>query len=71
MDKKEFTYTDQPLVMIVSLNPKTGKVMYDTYHPDTVASYMEDFERDFPDHIHFQKTNQAGIKLRRERFGIE
>ncbi len=71
MDKKEFEETDTPLAMLVSLDPKTGKVKYDAYHWDDVDFWIEEFERDFPDMLHFKKMNPAGREARRKVFGMK
>lgn len=70
MTKKEFESTDEPVVMIVSLNPKTGKVLYDTYDWRTADSWIEDFKKDFPDMLHFFKYSPAAIRARKKAFGF-
>lgn len=71
MTKKEFETTEEPLVIIVSLNPSTGKVIYDTYDYNTADQWMEDFKKDFPKMLHFRETNPAGIKERMKRCGFK
>ncbi len=70
MTKKEFDTTDEPLTMIVSLDPKTGKVLYDTYDWETEDIFMEDIKKDFPKMLHFSKINNAGIRARKKSFGF-
>lgn len=70
MTKKEFQESPEPLVMIVALNPDSGKVIYDTYSYDTADGWVEDIKKDFPTYLVFQVTNLAGIKRRKELFGL-
>jgi len=70
MTKKEFDETDEPLAMIVSLDPKTGKVLFDTYPYETADSWMDDFRNDFPDMMHFKKVNKAAIEDRKKALGF-
>ena len=71
MTKQEFENHSDPLVMIVSLNPSTGKVLYDTYPYNTAEGWMENFVKEFPDYIHFRITNKAGVNERRKMFGLK
>jgi hypothetical protein len=70
MTKEEFDNNPEPLVLIVSFDPKTGKSIYDTYDWRTADSFMEDFKKDFPHLIHFRAMNKAGINARKKAFGI-
>jgi hypothetical protein len=70
MTRQEFENHPDPLVMIVSINPETGKTLHDTYDWDAAEGWMQDFEKDFPDMLHFRTTNKAGIKRRRECLGF-
>lgn len=70
MTKKEFENHKDPLGMIISLDPETGKIMYDTYPFGTVDAFLEDFKRDFPNMIHLSTRNKAYIKKRKEAHGI-
>ena len=70
MNKAEFDKTDKPLVMICSLNPETGKVLFDTYDWETADLWVKDFENDFPEMLHFRLMNPAGIKARKEALGL-
>lgn len=71
MTKKEFLNSEEPLVFIISLDPKTGKVLYDTYSFDTADGWMEDFEKDFPDMLHFRMKNPAAGKAILKQFGFK
>lgn len=64
MTKKEFLSTDEPLVMIVSLDPASGKVLYDTYKPEHADGWMADIKKDFPKMMHFRTSNPAALKQR-------
>lgn len=68
--KEEFETTDEALTMIVSVNPETGNTLWDTYDWRTADSWLEDFKRDFPNHIHFFKLNPAAIRARKAAFGL-
>lgn len=70
MTKKEFETTDEPLCMIVSLDPSTGKVFYDTYDWRAQNIWLEDFRKDFPKMMHFSTLNPAAIRERKKMFGI-
>lgn len=48
MTKKQFEENKEPLALIVSLNPKSGKVIYDTYDWMDRDFWMEVFNKDFP-----------------------
>jgi hypothetical protein len=62
MTKKEFLETDTPLGYIISLNPKTGKVLHGAYSADEVDGLVEEFEQDFPDMIHFTKRKNPAAR---------
>lgn len=68
MTKKEFDTTNEPLAMIVSLNPNTGETFYDTYYWNSVEGVMKSFEKDFPDMIHFFKYNAVAIERKKQYF---
>lgn len=71
MTRKEFETTDEPLCMIVSVNPDSGEVMYDTYDWKVQKLWLDEFEEDFPNMMHFSKLNPAAINARRKMFGLE
>lgn len=70
MTKKEFEITEEPLCMIVSLDPSTGKVLYDTYDWRAQEGWMKDFKKNFPEMMHFSILNPAAIRERKKRFGL-
>lgn len=70
MTKEEFQTTDEALVMIVSINPDTGKVIFDTYDWKLQEVWMGGFKKDFPDMMHFSKLNPAAILERKRAFGL-
>ena len=70
MTKEEFENNDKPLVMLVSLNPETGEVLYDIYNWRIADSFMKDYKKDFPDMLHFRTINKAGIEERLKLFGV-
>lgn len=70
MTRKEFEESKEPLVYIVSLDPITGKVLYDTYSYDSADGFMEDFKKDFPQMIHFRKKNKAAGTALMKSFGF-
>jgi len=70
MTKKEFLENEEPLSMIASLNPETGEVLYDTYPFESSAGFMKQFEKDFPDMIHFCFKNGAAGKALMTQFGL-
>lgn len=70
MTKKEFETTDEPLCMIVSLDPNTGQMLYDTYDWCTYDKWLEDFKKDFPNMMHFSTFNPAAIRERKKMFGL-
>jgi hypothetical protein len=67
MTKQEFKETKTELVFIVSVNPATGEVLYDTYDACTSSTWMGEFKRDFPDMIHLMVKNQAAIDGHKKR----
>jgi oligoribonuclease (3'-5' exoribonuclease) len=71
MTKKEFEENPEPLVLIVSFNPETGKSIWETYHWLDADGFMEDFKRDFPKLIHFRTLNASGIKERKKMWRPE
>jgi len=71
MTKKKFETTDEPLYMIVSLDPSTGKVLYDTYDWRTQDGWLNDFRKDFPNMMHFSTLNPAAIRERKKMFGLK
>lgn len=70
MTKKQFEENEEPLTLIVSFDPETGKSIYDTYDWRMADSWMEDFEKDFPKLIHFRTMNAAAIRERKKHFGL-
>ena len=70
MTKEQFESTNDPLCMIVSLNPETGKCLFDTYHYRLQEAWLEDIKRDFPEMIHFSVLNPAAIKERKKEYGL-
>ena len=64
MTKEEFNNTDEGLTMIVSVNPETGKCMFDTYDWRIAESWLEDIKKDFPAFMHFMTLNPAAVKQR-------
>lgn len=70
MTKKEFLEHEEPLYMVCSLDPKTGKVLYDTYPAETIESWLEDFEKDFPKMLHFRIPNKAVKAWKRKKWGL-
>lgn len=70
MTKEEFQNHKDPLVMIVSFDPSTGKSIWDTYDWRAADGFMEDFKRDFPKHIHFRTMNKSGIAERKKSHGL-
>ncbi len=70
MTKQEFDTTETPLSMVISLNPDTGKVLWDTYDPRVACLFVEDFKKDFPDMIHTQIVNKAEINRRKKEHGL-
>ena len=62
MTKKQFEESAEPLALIVSLEPKSGKVIYDTYDWAERDYWVEVFKKDFPDMLHFSTLNPAAIR---------
>lgn len=71
MTKKQFQNSKEPLVFIASVDPSTGKCLFDAYEWKTAESWLDDFERDFPNMLHFFTYNKAAINARRKYFGLE
>ena len=70
MTKKEFKESKVPLGFISSINPETGKVLFDTYSYCTLDMWMKDLKKDFPDMIHTYVINKAAINERKKEFGF-
>jgi len=70
MTKKEFENSDKPLAFIGSIDPKTGKVLYDTYDYETSNGWYDEIKEDFPEMFHFKKINKAAIEERKKRYGL-
>ena len=72
MNKKEFESSEKPLTFICSINPKTGKVLFDFYDGWNNDSFVKDFRRDFPNMITFMTLNKSAVKLRaKEMFNYD
>jgi len=71
MNKKEFENSEKPLTFICSIDPKTGKVLFDFYDGWDNDLCVKDFRKDFPKMITFMKLNKSACKLRaKELFNI-
>lgn len=70
MTKYEFETSNDPLALIVSVNPSTGKCLLDTYHWESANNFLSDFKNDFPEMIHFITYNNAALIARKKRFGL-
>ena len=70
MTKQEFLETEKPLVFIISVEPNTGKVLYDTYDYQTAEGWVAEIKKDFPDMITFSMLNPAAVKVRLKLFGL-
>jgi len=72
MTKKEFENSKEPSTFICSVNPKTGKVLYDFYDGWNNDFWVKDFRKDFPKMITFMRLNKSACKLRaKELFNID
>lgn len=72
MTKEEFINNTEPLVLIVGLNIDTGKVMYDTYPIESETDWLDQFKKDFPDHLFFIYKNETAKKWIKENlFGMK
>lgn len=65
MTKKQFDENKEPLALIVSLEPKSGKVIYDTYDWAERDYWVEVFNKDFPHMLHFSTLNKAAMDARK------
>ena len=70
MTKKDFENSDKPLVLIVSFNPKTEKVIFDYYDYDGTDFWLNDIKKDFPEYHTFMTKNQASIKELKKSHGL-
>ncbi len=70
MTKEEFINHKDPLVLLTTFNPETGKVIWDTHDFETADMCKKDFEKDFPDMITFYYKNKAAAKQMMENFGF-
>jgi len=66
MNKKQFEENKEPLALIVSFDPETGKSIFDTYNWSERDYWMSVFEKDFPKLIHFSTLNKSAINERKE-----
>ena len=71
MTKQEFENNEEPLCMIISFNPKSGKVLYDTFEYESSEMWLDKFKKDFPDYMHFIAFNKAAKTERRKNFGLK
>jgi len=72
MTKQEFESDVNPLTLICSINPETGKCLFDFYDGWNNEHWLEMIKKDFPEMINFTKLNRAAIKLRaKEAFNYD
>lgn len=66
MKKSVFIKHEKPLTLIVCFDPVNGKSVYETYPTKDADFWVKEFEKDFPNHMVFRMTNEAGIKWKKE-----
>lgn len=71
MTKLEFEKSEKALVLIVALNPETGKAMYDYYDWDGTDFWLNSTRNDFPECFVFMNKNKSAIEETIRSFGIE
>lgn len=64
MTKNEFLNHPDSLVIIIMLNPESGKVLFDTYPYDISEMWETMLSKDFPDMLLTVICNKAAINSR-------
>lgn len=58
LSKKQFEESKEPMSIIVSIDPKTNKLLW-SYFEGNSEDMLEKFKEDFPKMFHFHRTNIA------------